>query len=494
MILANGLLGNLIKVPFGYLLDWLYQFTTNYGLSLILFAIIIKLVLLPASIKSKKSTMKMSRISPRVQALQEKYAGDQQKQNEAIQALYKEEGVSMGGGCLWSFLPLFILFPLYAVVRQPITYMLHETVEVAAQVVSGIGFLGAGVILRDGTNVKGLNTAATLWCSAAVGTLIALDFIIEACIGVFYILFSNVFLRFISKKLIKGIRPHEFVILSCLIYNKYFTVSQVENYLSKEYGLENQFKSIKSAINVLSMNFYRKETSDDYQANTVTSFVTKEDWDIENLFFKFDKSIYAALNDNKEYKFEISDTFRKALANSIYLAHIKDAIKYGFYKYVNVYADDNPFKLYEKYSREDVLRLLNWERFMNGQNIGGYKIKYNTCPIFVTYNKKEDISETINYEDHFISKEIFNWMSRNNRKTSSPELGPLINYNGVDAQLFIQKSNDEGIEFYYIGKVVPITYKQVYRNINGKDQPIVNFKFKIQNEVKDELYSYFVND
>ena len=137
MILANGL-GDLIKIPFGYLLDGLYQFTTNYGLSLILFAIIIKLVLLPASIKSKKSSMKMSRISPRVQALQEKYAGDQQKQNEAIQALYKEEGVSMGGGCLWSFLPLFILFPLYAVVRQPITYMLHETMEVAAQVVAVI--------------------------------------------------------------------------------------------------------------------------------------------------------------------------------------------------------------------------------------------------------------------------------------------------------------------------------------------------------------------
>ena len=136
MILAMNGLGDLIKIPFGYLLDWLYQFTTNYGLSLILFAIIIKLVLLPASIKSKRSSMKMSRLSPRVQALQEKYAGDQQKQNEAIQALYKEEGVSMGGGCLWSFLPLFILFPLYAVVRQPITYMLHESVEVAAEIVT----------------------------------------------------------------------------------------------------------------------------------------------------------------------------------------------------------------------------------------------------------------------------------------------------------------------------------------------------------------------
>ena len=138
MILAINGLGDLIKIPFGYLLDWLYQFTTNYGLSLIIFAILIKLILLPASIKSKRSSMKMSRLAPRVQALQEKYAGDQQKQNMAVQQLYKEEGVSMGGGCLWSFLPLFILFPLYAVVRQPITYMLHETVEVAAQVVAVI--------------------------------------------------------------------------------------------------------------------------------------------------------------------------------------------------------------------------------------------------------------------------------------------------------------------------------------------------------------------
>ena len=109
-------------------------------------------------------------------------------------------------------------------------------------------------------------------------------------------------LRFISKKLIKAIRPHELVILSCLKYNKYFTVAQVEKYLKDKYGLENQFESIKSAINVLSMNFYRKETSDDYQANTV-QFVTGEDLNIENLFFNFDKDVYRDLKDNKGYKF-----------------------------------------------------------------------------------------------------------------------------------------------------------------------------------------------
>ena len=137
MILAFSI-ADIIQVPFGYLLDILYQFTTNYGAALILFAILIKLILMPASIKSKKSSMKMSRLAPRVQAIQEKYAGDQQKQNMAVQELYKEEGVSMGGGCLWSFLPLLLLFPLYAVVRQPITYMLHESAEVSAQIVETI--------------------------------------------------------------------------------------------------------------------------------------------------------------------------------------------------------------------------------------------------------------------------------------------------------------------------------------------------------------------
>ena len=136
MILAINGIADLIQVPFGYLLSWLYQFTQNYGVALIIFALLVKLILLPASAKGKKSTMKMSRLTPKIQAIQKKYEGDQQKQNEAMQALYKEEGVSMGGGCLWSLLPLLILLPLYTVIRQPITYMLHESAEVAGEIVT----------------------------------------------------------------------------------------------------------------------------------------------------------------------------------------------------------------------------------------------------------------------------------------------------------------------------------------------------------------------
>ena len=128
-------LGDIVKIPFGWLLSFLYEFTRSYGWALIIFAFIVKLVLLPATAKGKKSSMKMSRLSPQLQEIQKKYADDQQKQSAEIQALYKAEGVSMGGGCLWSFLPILVLIPLYAVVRQPITYMLHESAEAATTIV-----------------------------------------------------------------------------------------------------------------------------------------------------------------------------------------------------------------------------------------------------------------------------------------------------------------------------------------------------------------------
>jgi len=85
-------LDKIITVPFGYLLDWLYQFTDNYGLALIFFAVIVQLVMAPMSAMSKKSTMKMSRLQPKIQEIQRKYADDQQKQNEAIRELQQQEG------------------------------------------------------------------------------------------------------------------------------------------------------------------------------------------------------------------------------------------------------------------------------------------------------------------------------------------------------------------------------------------------------------------
>ena len=141
---------DIVTVPFGYLLRWLYELTGNYGLAMIIFAIAVQLVLLPITAKSKKSMMKMSRLQPKIQEIQRKYADDKNKQNEAIQALQKEEGAGMGcGGCLWSFVPLLILMPLFAVIRQPIQYMLGADAETAAKIVEVIKAANSDIFTQN---------------------------------------------------------------------------------------------------------------------------------------------------------------------------------------------------------------------------------------------------------------------------------------------------------------------------------------------------------
>lgn len=130
MFLAG--LGEIIRTPFAWVLSFFYNLTGNYGVALIIFAVIVKLVLLPATAKGKRSSMKMSRLTPRLEAIKAKYPDDQQKQSQEIQALYKAEGVSLGGGCLWSLLPILILIPLYQVVTRPLTYIFNEGQNVTA--------------------------------------------------------------------------------------------------------------------------------------------------------------------------------------------------------------------------------------------------------------------------------------------------------------------------------------------------------------------------
>ncbi len=132
-------MSDIIRVPFGYLLQWLYEFVGNYGLALIFFALILKLILLPLSMKSKKSMMKLARVSPKMKALERKYGEDKTKYQQEVMKLYKEEHINPTGGCLWSFIPLLLLIPLYQVVRQPMVYIMHLDAGLAQQITEFIG-------------------------------------------------------------------------------------------------------------------------------------------------------------------------------------------------------------------------------------------------------------------------------------------------------------------------------------------------------------------
>lgn len=128
-------ISELITVPFGKLLEILYQWTSDYGVALILYSLVINLVLLPSKMKAKKGTMGMARLAPVVQELQKKYGKDTQKAQQATMKLYQDAGVNPTSGCLWSILPLLLLFPLFQVIREPMVYLMHLTAEETAQVV-----------------------------------------------------------------------------------------------------------------------------------------------------------------------------------------------------------------------------------------------------------------------------------------------------------------------------------------------------------------------
>ena len=113
----------LLASPLGYLLTWLYDFIGSYGIAVLVLTVIIKLALYPVYAKSIKSTMKMTEVQPKIQEIQQKYAKDRELMNEKMTELYKEEGVSMYGGCLPMVVQMIVIMGLFALLRNPMAYI-----------------------------------------------------------------------------------------------------------------------------------------------------------------------------------------------------------------------------------------------------------------------------------------------------------------------------------------------------------------------------------
>ncbi len=113
-----------ITKPFAWLFVWFYNLTGNYGAAILLFALAVNLILTPFQAKSKKGMMRQTRLQPKLQELQRRHEGNQQKLNEEMQKLYREEGVNPMSGCLWSLIPFPFLIALYSVIRQPFSRMM----------------------------------------------------------------------------------------------------------------------------------------------------------------------------------------------------------------------------------------------------------------------------------------------------------------------------------------------------------------------------------
>ena len=119
----------IILQPFAWLLLFFYKLFSSYGLALILFAIVIKLVLFPVTLKSKKSMIQTTMLSGKMQQLQKQYGKDKERYNLEIQKLYEKEKVNPMGGCLWSLIPMIVLIALYGIIREPLTYFMGMSAE-----------------------------------------------------------------------------------------------------------------------------------------------------------------------------------------------------------------------------------------------------------------------------------------------------------------------------------------------------------------------------
>ena len=108
---------------FGELLSAIYSFVNNYGLAVIIFSIVLKIILLPLSIKQQKTMKKSTKIQGKLQEIQFKYKNDPEKMNQETLKLYKEENMSPFSGCLSSIIQIVILFAVFYLVSSPLTYM-----------------------------------------------------------------------------------------------------------------------------------------------------------------------------------------------------------------------------------------------------------------------------------------------------------------------------------------------------------------------------------
>ena len=114
-----------IVMALGWIIKTIYDLVQNYGVAIILFTIVVKLLLLPLNIKSQKAMKKQQKIQPIMAELQKKYANDQQKLQQEMMKVYKENNVSMAGGCLPMLIQMPILVALYQAIQKPLTYMFN---------------------------------------------------------------------------------------------------------------------------------------------------------------------------------------------------------------------------------------------------------------------------------------------------------------------------------------------------------------------------------
>ena len=284
-------------------------------------------------------------------------------------------------------------------------------------------------------------------------------------------------LTFVSKELSNGIRLHEILLLKYLINDGRISKTEFKNKLESN-SVSVYEADIDSCINIINGYFFMK----------INSKTNKK----ERIYNNFDYLI------TTKDEYIVSKEFKELLSNETLKMNLLDVIEYALNNWKTKYSKNiqkNNFVLYKKYTRKDVCRLLNW-RSDCSSTIYGYKTETSypeySCPIFVTYEKSDDISATTKYDDVFVDNSRFSWMSRSRRTSASDEVAKIIEQpqNNIKVMLFLKKNNDEGNDFYYLGDMRYDSFEDTKMNSADGKVDVVNILFNMETPVPQNLYSY----
>lgn len=289
-------------------------------------------------------------------------------------------------------------------------------------------------------------------------------------------------LELFSKEINNAKRVEESLILKFLIESASgkLPIKKLKDFVFAKYHYSISEDTIKSCVINLNFEFIR-EKKDGKMCSA------KEIYGID------------VLRIDEQRDFVLSSEFISQLDQAEFKRHLLDATEYSIHVFDRLFDTENwqnGFVLYRKYSRKDVFRILNVSENPVAQNVGGYLVSPDNmhCPLFVNYHKEDGISESTKYEDKFVNNKEFDWMSKSNRTVHSKDIQSILGQNGpIRLPLFIKKSNDEGMDFYYMGEVRPIVdqvQETTIPNNQGKQLPVVKTRFTMESPVIASMYNY----
>ncbi len=295
--------------------------------------------------------------------------------------------------------------------------------------------------------------------------------------------------EFISKKLANGKRIQELEllakILSYSVYKKQDLkacdskkglIEELRNDLKVRYGKECSDKQINNVINVMTNEFSSGSGKKTYE-----------------------KCVFIEEDETGDYRPAYS--YLMMLKNKKFYDIISELVEFGRYRFERDYSQsykDSDLVLYQKYTYEDACRLLNWEHNEVPLNIGGYKYdkKTKTFPVFINYDKSDDIQDTIKYEDHFTSRDSLIAISKQSRTLESEDVQNFLHAKerGISVELFVRKNKEDKIskEFYYLGRMSATGYTHQFIMTNT-DKSAVEIEWQLDTPVRQDIYEYIVN-